>query len=168
MQTILQGKAWKFGDNIDTDQIALTIYSRLPMEEMKLHVLERIRPEFGRGAKPGDIIVAGNNFGCGSSRETAPVAIKALGIGAVIAESFARIFFRNSIAIGLPAITCAGITSLCEDGDELKVNIQTAEVININNGKKLQAQALPAEMLEVLSRGGIAALLKEMKANGKQ
>jgi 3-isopropylmalate/(R)-2-methylmalate dehydratase small subunit len=163
MQTILRGKIWKFGDNIDTDQIALTAYSRLPLEEMKLHVLERIRPEFGRGAGPGDMLVAGINFGCGSSRETAPIAIKALGIAAVVAESFARIFFRNAIAIGLPAITCAGINSICSEGDLLKLDVQTAEVINTTNGKRLQAQPLPAEMLEVLFKGGIAALLKEMK-----
>lgn len=167
MQTILQGKVWKFGDNIDTDQIALTIYSRLPMEEMKLHVLERIRPEFGKGAKPGDVIIAGSNFGCGSSRETAPLAIKALGIGAVVAESFARIFFRNSIAIGLPAIACAGINGICEDGDKIQLDIERAEVINISNGKRLMAQAIPSEMLEVLTKGGIAELLKEMKQEGK-
>jgi 3-isopropylmalate/(R)-2-methylmalate dehydratase small subunit len=163
MQTILEGRIWKFGDNIDTDQIALTLYSRLPMPEMKLHVLERLRPEFGREARPGDMIVAGSNFGCGSSRETAPLAIKALGISAVLAESFARIFFRNAIAIGLPAVSCPGISAICQDGDSLKLDIRTAEVININNGRRLQAQSLPAEMLEVLLKGGIAALLKDMK-----
>lgn len=164
MEKIIQGKVWKFGDNIDTDQIALTIYSRLPMEEMKYHVLERIRPEFGKGAKPGDIILAGANFGCGSSRETAPVAIKALGISAVVAESFARIFFRNAIAIGLPAIACSGVSAAFEDRDQMKVDINKAEVTNIRSGKVLQAELLPPEMLEVLSKGGILALLKEMKS----
>lgn len=164
MEKIIQGRVWKFGDNIDTDQIALTVYGRLPMNEMKLHVLKRIRPEFGKGAKPGDIIVAGANFGCGSSRETAPVAIKALGIGAVVAESFARIFFRNAIAIGLPAITCPGISTAFEDSDQLKLDIDKAQVTNLRNGKVLKAEALPAEMLEVLEKGGILALLKAMKA----
>jgi 3-isopropylmalate/(R)-2-methylmalate dehydratase small subunit len=163
MEKIIRGRVWKFGDNIDTDQIALTVYSRLPMDEMKLHVLERIRPEFGKGAKAGDIIVAGANFGCGSSRETAPVAIKALGIGAVVAESFARIFFRNAIAIGLPAVTCPGIGGSFEDGDQLKLDIDKATVINVRSGVVLRAEALPAEMLEVLEKGGILALLKEMK-----
>jgi len=164
MEKIIQGRVWKFGDNIDTDQIALTVYGRLPMDEMKLHVLERIRPEFGKGAKHGDIIVAGANFGCGSSRETATVAIKALGIGAVIAESFARIFFRNAIAIGLPAITCPGIITSFEDGDQLKLDIDKAEITNLKNERVLRAEALPAEMLEVLEKGGILALLKTMKA----
>jgi 3-isopropylmalate/(R)-2-methylmalate dehydratase small subunit len=163
MLTELQGKVWVFGDNIDTDQIALTAYSRLPLTEMKFHVLERIRPEFGKAARPGDIIVAGENFGCGSSRETAPVAIKELGIAAVVAESFARIFFRNAVAIGLPAITCPGIRALCSDGDMLKVNIESGAVLDLTNGRKLQAQVLPLEMLEVLTKGGIRALLQEMK-----
>ncbi len=163
MQTTLRGKVWVFGDNIDTDQIALTAYSRLPLAEMKFHVLERIRPEFGKAAKPGDIIVAGENFGCGSSRETAPVAIKELGIAAVVAESFARIFFRNAVAIGLPPITCRGIQGLCKDGDTLEVNIETGEVTNLSLAKKLQAQVLPPEMLEVLAKGGIRELLREMK-----
>ena len=126
---ILHGRVWKFGDNIDTDQIALTIYSRLPMEEMKYHVLERIRPEFGKGAKPGDIILAGTNFGCGSSRETAPVAIKALGISAEVAESFARIFFRNAINIGLPILECPAAAADIAEGDEIEVEHALLETL---------------------------------------
>jgi 3-isopropylmalate/(R)-2-methylmalate dehydratase small subunit len=163
MLKIVKGKVWKFGDNVDTDQIAITTYSGYPMDEMKKHTLERIRPEFAREVKVGDLIVAGNNFGCGSSRETAPAAIKALGVSAVIAESFARIFFRNSIALGLPVIACPQVSTSFNDGDEMKLDITTAEVTNVTRGKKLQAQPLPPEMLEVLSMGGIVTLLKSMR-----
>jgi 3-isopropylmalate/(R)-2-methylmalate dehydratase small subunit len=156
----VKGKVWKFGDNIDTDVIIPTVYSKLPMDEMKKHVLDRIRPEFPGKVKPGDVIVAGINFGCGSSRESAPAALKALGVSAVVAESFARIFFRNAIAIGLPVITCPQVSSSFVDGDELKLDVTTAEVTNVTKGKKLQAQPLPMEMLEVLSKGGIVPLLK--------
>ncbi|HXZ94383.1 MAG TPA: 3-isopropylmalate dehydratase small subunit [Dehalococcoidia bacterium] len=156
----VKGKVWKFGDNIDTDIIIPTVYSKLPMDEMKKHVLDRMRPEFPGKVKPGDVIVAGINFGCGSSRESAPAALKALGVSAVVAESFARIFFRNAIAIGLPVITCPQISNSFVDGDELKLDVTTAEVTNVTEGKKLQAQPLPTEMLEVLSKGGIVPLLK--------
>jgi 3-isopropylmalate/(R)-2-methylmalate dehydratase small subunit len=156
----VKGKVWKFGDNIDTDVIIPTVYSKLPMDEMKKHVLDRIRPEFPGKVKPGDVIVAGINFGCGSSRESAPAALKALGVSAVVAESFARIFFRNAIAIGLPVIPCPQVSSSFVDGDELKLDVTTAEVTNVTKGKKLQAQPLPMEMLEVLSKGGILPLLK--------
>jgi 3-isopropylmalate/(R)-2-methylmalate dehydratase small subunit len=166
MQSVIRGRAWKFGDNIDTDQIALTAYSRLPMEEMKFHVLERIRPEFARGARAGDIIVAGRNFGCGSSRETAPVAIKALGIAAVAAESFARIFYRNAVAIGLAPVTCEGIAGKVTEGDELEINLTTAEVLNLTRGTRCRGEVLPREMLEVLAKGGIQQLLKEMNSEG--
>lgn len=156
----VKGKVWKFGDNIDTDVIIPTVYSKLPMDEMKKHVLDRIRPEFPGKVKPGDVIVAGINFGCGSSRESAPAALKALGVSAVVAESFARIFFRNAIAIGLPVIPCLHVSSSFVDGDEIKLDVTTAEVTNVTKGKKLQAQPLPMEMLEVLSKGGILPLLK--------
>lgn len=166
MQEIVKGKVWKFGDNIDTDVITPTIYCKLPMDELAKHVLERIRPEFPRDMKSGDVIVAGVNFGCGSSREHAPAALKALGVGAVIAESFARIFFRNAIAIGLPVITCPQVSSNFVDGDELKLDVSKAEITNVARGKTLQAQPLPKEMLDVLWKGGIVPLLKAMKQKG--
>ena len=97
---VIKGKVWKFGDNIDTDVISPSKYMEAPMDEQVKHVMEAINPKFSQEVKPGDIIVAGRNFGCGSSRETAPDLIKRLGIAAVVAESFARIFFRNSVAIG--------------------------------------------------------------------
>jgi 3-isopropylmalate dehydratase small subunit len=159
----LRGRVWKFGDHIDTDVMTSGKYLNLSMEEMKTHVFEAIRPEFSKEITHGDIIVAGRNFGCGSSRETAPVALKALGIGTVVAESFARIFYRNAIAIGLPAIACPGVSGLFDDGDEAEVSFTDKRVINTATGKALDFQPFPEEMLKVLECGGIEALLKQMK-----
>src|SRR3972149_7022645 len=161
MQDIVQGKVWKFGDNVDTDVIVPSIYMNVPVDEMKKHVLERLRPEFTRDACPGDVIVAGANFGCGSSREQAPVAIKALGIAAVVAESFSRIFFRNAIAIGLPAITCPQVSAAFQEGDIMNLDVGAATVTNMSTHQTLIAQPLPKEMLDVLMKGGIIPMLKE-------
>lgn len=158
----VRGRVWKFGDNIDTDVMTSGKYLNLPMEQMKWHAFEEVRPEFAREIKPGDIILAGRNFGCGSSRETAPAALKALGLGAVVAESFARIFYRNSIAIGLPAIICPGAGALGDNGDEAEVSFVHRKVINHGSGKVLDFQPFPVEMLTVLECGGIEPLLKQM------
>ncbi len=166
MQKIIQGRIWKFGDNIDSDQIALTAYSHHPLEEVKSHALERLRPEFAKQVKPGDILVTGQNFGCGSSRELASIVVKSLGVGAVVADSFARAFFRNSIAIGLPIITCPNVTKNFNDGEILKLDLEKFEVTNLNSNKILPAEPLPAEMLEVLANGGIIPLLKALMAKG--
>jgi 3-isopropylmalate/(R)-2-methylmalate dehydratase small subunit len=160
------GRVWKFGDHIDTDVITSGKYLNLPMEELKAHVFEAICPGFSEGIKPGDIIVAGRNFGCGSSRETAPAALKALGVGAVVAESFARIFYRNAIAIGLLAIACPGVGRLYSDGDEAEVRFADRKVINRVSGESLDFSPFPGEMLKVFECGGIEALLKQM--NEKQ
>lgn len=159
----IKGRVWKFGDNVDTDAMTSGKYMTLPMDELKRHAFEEVRPEFARQVTPGDMIMAGRNFGCGSSRETAPAALKALGIGAIVAESFARIFYRNSIAIGLPAIICPGVASLGNDGDNGEVNLADRKVMNHTTGKVLDFQAFPDEMLKVLKCGGIEALLKQMK-----
>ncbi|HOE19194.1 MAG TPA: 3-isopropylmalate dehydratase small subunit [Syntrophorhabdaceae bacterium] len=159
----IKGRVWKFGDNVDTDVMTSGKYLNLPMDEMKGHTFEAMRPEFAQQAKPGDVIVAGRNFGCGSSRETAPAALKALGIGAVVAESFARIFYRNAIAIGLPAVICPGAASLGSDGDEAEVDLASRKVTDHTSGKVLEFPAFPDEMLKVLEAGGIEPLLKQMK-----
>ena len=158
----MKGRVWKFGDNIDTDAITPGKYMSAPEPELRKHVLEVINPEFAREVKPGDFIVAGNNFGCGSSRESAPAALKTLGIAAIVAESFARIFFRNAIAIGLPALTCPGVSSLFADGDELELEMAAAKITNVTRRETVYAQPLPEQMIEVLSKGGIAAVLKEI------
>jgi 3-isopropylmalate/(R)-2-methylmalate dehydratase small subunit len=157
----LRGRVWKFGDHIDTDVMTSGKYLNLPMEEIKRHVFEAIRPKFFEEVKPGDIIVAGRNFGSGSSRETAPAALKALGIGAVVAESFARIFYRNAIAIGLPAIVCPNVGELFNDGDEAEVSFTNGKIINRASKNSFDFAPFPDEMLRILECGGIEGLLKQ-------
>jgi 3-isopropylmalate/(R)-2-methylmalate dehydratase small subunit len=164
----VRGKVWKFGNNVDTDAISPTKYLSAPEAELMKHVLEVINPRFAQEVKPGDIIVAGSNFGCGSSRESAPAALKTIGIGAILAESFARIFFRNAIAIGLPAFTCPEVSALFADGDELELDLTSAKITNLTRGKTIYAQPLPEQMLEVLSKGGIVPLLKDIASKGTE
>ncbi|MBS7247326.1 MAG: 3-isopropylmalate dehydratase [Candidatus Jordarchaeales archaeon] len=158
----IKGTVWKFGDNIDTDLITPGKYMDLPLEELKKHVLEVVNPEFAAKVKAGDVIIAGANFGCGSSRETAPQAIKALGVGAVVAESFARIFFRNAVAIGLPVISCSKVAEAFDNGDEAEVDIEKAEIRNITKGITLKATPLSEDIKNVILKGGIIPLLKEL------
>lgn len=158
----IRGMVWKFGDNIDTDLITPGKYMDLPFEEMRKHVLEAVNPEFAAKVKAGDVIIAGTNFGCGSSRETAPQAIKALGVGAVVAESFARIFFRNAIAIGLPVISCPNVSKAFDNGDEAEVDIENAEVRNITKGITLKAIPLSEDIKKVILKGGVVPLLREL------
>jgi len=169
----LKGRVWKFGDNIDTDVIISGKYLNLTMDEIKNHVLEAISKGFSKNVKPGEIIVAGRNYGWGSSRETAPAALKALGIGAIVAESFARIFYRNSIAIGLPAILCPGITKIFKNGDEAEIDMKKSLIINLTSKESLKFQPFPMEMVKVLEGGGIEHLLRQMvvkdrKRSGKK
>jgi 3-isopropylmalate/(R)-2-methylmalate dehydratase small subunit len=160
-QLKLKGAVWTFGNNIDTDQINPGKYMDLPVEEASTHVFEGIAPEFVKQLTPGEIIIGGSNFGCGSSRETAPDALKFLGVGAVIAESFGRIFFRNSIAIGLPVLVCPDITAETSKGDEVEVDIEEARVTNVTTGKTYQGEPLHQMMIDSLKKGGIMKLLSE-------
>ena len=160
-----KGRVWKFGNNVDTDVICAGRFINSPLDEMKKHVFESIRPEFAAEAKPGDVIVAGAWFGSGSSRETAPAAIKALGIAAVVAESFSRNFYRNAIAIGLPAIACPKAGGLFNEGDEVGISFKTGTIANVTSGKSMNFDAFPDEMLQVLEAGGIENLLKQMVLN---
>ena len=121
MKTI-QGKIWKFGDNIDTDIIIPARYLTLPLEEMKLKAMSPLRPDFAAGFSPGGVIVAGRNFGCGSSREQAPAVLKALGVSAIVAESFARIFFRNAVNLGLPLVECRETAGQFTEGDVIEID----------------------------------------------
>lgn len=158
----IRGRVWKFGDQIDTDIMTSGKYMNLPLEEMKKYVFHEIRQEFAQEVKRGDIVVAGRNFGCGSSRETAPAALKALGIAAVIAESFARIFYRNCIAIGLPAIVCPQISTFFQDGDIAEVVFAEGTIVKGASNEFIGFQPFPAEMLKVLECGGIESLLKQI------
>jgi len=155
------GRAWVFGDNVDTDQISPGKVLTLPLEEQVKCVFETLRPEFSQKVKPGDMIVAGSNFGCGSSREHSPEVLKAFWIGAVLAESFGRIFFRNAVAIGLPVLIAPGISSQISDGDQVEADVERALIINRTTGAKLQARTLDPSLLEILKAGGIIRKLKE-------
>lgn len=157
----LKGTAWTFGDNVDTDQITPSQYMHLSIEEMSLHAFDPIAPGFAKEFKPGGIIVAGSNFGCGSSRETAPEVLKHLQVAVVVAESFARIFFRNAIAIGLPVLVCPHIAAETSKGDEIEVDFDAARATNLTTGKTFEGVQLNEMMLASLKRGGIMKLLVE-------
>jgi 3-isopropylmalate/(R)-2-methylmalate dehydratase small subunit len=159
-----KGRVWKFGNDVDTDVICAGRFINSPLDEMKNHVFESIRPEFAASVKAGDIIVAGTWFGSGSSRETAPAAIKALGIAAVVAESYSRNFYRNAIAIGLPAIACAQASTLFNEGDEAITSFKSGTITNLTSGKSAAFESFPEEMFQVLEAGGIENLLKKIVA----
>jgi methanogen homoaconitase small subunit len=150
---VLEGQVWTFRDHIDTDVIIPGRYLRiLDLDEMSSHVLEGEDPTFASHVKKGDIIVAGLNFGCGSSREQAPVALKHLGIAAVVAPSFARIFYRNAINVGLPVIM-ANVDA--KKGDTLSVDLESGIIVNKNTGKIFKIQPFQNFMLEILENGGL-------------
>jgi len=157
----IYGKAIKFGDNVDTDVILPGQYLVLtdPMELAK-HAMEGLDPTFTRKIQDGTIIIAGKNFGCGSSREQAPLALKHAGVKCVLAESFARIFYRNAITIGLPVLECPGISSKVEEGDELVVGLRAGEVENKSKNLVLQATQLPEFIMEILDDGGLIEHLR--------
>ncbi len=157
-----KGKAWIFGNDINTDLIIPGKYLELvDPEEMAEHAMEGIDPDFPNKIQEGDIVVGGTNFGCGSSREHAPLALKYAGISAVIAESFARIYYRNSINIGLPALECPGITEAVEEGDTVEVDVAGGTIKVARTGAELNFTPLPDFMIEVLNEGGLVGYLKK-------
>ncbi len=162
---IYKGKAWKFGDDIDTDAIIPARYlNTSDPEELAKHCMEDADPEFVKKMSKGDIIVAGENFGSGSSREHAPISIKACGISCVIAKSFARIFFRNCYNIGLPILEAPEAVDEIEEGDELEINFQTGEIKNLTKNKTFKAQPIPDFMQELVKKGGLLNYVVEKVA----
>ncbi len=152
----LSGKVWKYGDNVDTDVIIPARYLNVSEpQELARHCLEDLDKGFTGGVRPGDIIVAGANFGCGSSREHAPLAIKAAGVGCVVAESFARIFYRNAINIGLPILECPPAVAATSAGQVLEVDLASGSIVNRDTGQAFQAVAYPPFMLELIAAGGL-------------
>ena len=152
----LRGKAHKYGANVDTDAIIPARYLNVSdPKELAGHCMEDIDVDFVSRVQPDDIIVATTNFGSGSSREHAPLAIKASGVSCVIAQSFARIFYRNAINIGLPILECASATQKCESGDILEVELATGQILNVTKGQSFKAEPYPAFMLELISTGGL-------------
>lgn len=161
MKLMVNGKVIKFGDNVDTDVILPGPYLvHIDPNELAKHAMEGLDPKFPEKAADGVIVVGGKNFGCGSSREQAPIALKYAGVKCVLAESFARIFYRNAITIGLPVLVCPGVSGRVKEGDELSVNLQTGKVEDKRNGSVLQATKLPEFIMEILDDGGLIEHLK--------
>jgi 3-isopropylmalate/(R)-2-methylmalate dehydratase small subunit len=158
---MLRGKALKFGDDISTDLIQPGRYNylRSNLPELAKHVLEDADPTFASRVKKGDFIVAGKNFGLGSSREHAPAILKLAGVSAILAKSVARIFFRNAINVGLPVLICD--TDMINDGDDLEIDLATGTITDLTNGVKLTSGKIPDVMLKILSEGGLVPYIKK-------
>ena len=151
-----EGRVFKFGSNVDTDVIIPARYLNVPdPAELAKHCMEDIDKEFVNKVSEGDIIVADKNFGCGSSREHAPIAIKAAGVSCVIAETFARIFYRNAINIGLPIIECSEAAKNIEEGNEIEVDFDSGKIYNKTKNEEYQGQAFPEFMQKIISNGGL-------------
>ncbi|MBK5502657.1 LeuD/DmdB family oxidoreductase small subunit [Peribacillus sp. TH14] len=158
MSFIIRGRVWKYGDNINTDIISPGQFMSLPVEKQALHAMEAIDPDFAGKVQPGDILVAGKNFGSGSSRETAQMVLKHLEIGAIIADSFARIFYRNSINVGLPVVEMMD-TSVIQEGDEIEVDFLAGKIINQTKGTEYKGTKLPEHLIEMVKLGGLEPYL---------
>lgn len=155
------GKAWKFGHDIDTDVIIPARYlNKSTPEHLAAHCMEDGDIQFAREVKAGDILVAGKNFGCGSSREHAPLSIKACGVQVVVAESFARIFYRNALNIGLPILECPEVVVGINAGDEVTVDVASGQIKNLTQNKIFQARPFPPFMQELIKAGGLVEYVK--------
>ncbi len=162
---MLKGKVHKYGANVDTDVIIPARYMSLSdPDDLARHCMEDIDPEFVNRVQPGDIVVVTTNFGCGSSREHAPLAIKAAGISCIIAKSFARIFFRNAINIGLPLLECDEAVAQTGSGDILEIEISSGKIKNLTNGKQFTARSYPDFMAELIAAGGLIEHTKNILA----
>lgn len=160
-----KGTIFKFHNDLDTDQIIASQYLLLPnLDEMKGHTFESLDPDFAKKVKPGDFVVGGENFGCGSSREQAPGVLKALGVQAVIAKSFARIFYRNAINIGLPIIECPEAAKGIEAGDEVEVDFDNGMIYNRTKGTEFKGQPFPEFMQKLIAAGGLVKYTNSKKA----
>ncbi len=154
--SLLRGRAHRYGDNVNTDVIIPARYlTTSDVAELAKHCMEDLDPEFVRRVRPGDVIVGGENFGCGSSREHAPLAIKGAGVSCVIAASFARIFFRNCINVGLPALVCPEAVSQIADGDELAVDLEGGWIEDVPKGGRYRAEPFPDFLRRIIAAGGL-------------
>ena len=160
----IQGKAFKYGDNVDTDVIIPARYLNTPdAKELATHCMEDIDPQFASKVQRGDIIVAGRNFGCGSSREHAPLAIKASGVACVVAASFARIFYRNALNIGLPILECPAAADAIETGHRVAADLAAGTITDETTGAAFAAEPFPPFMQELIAVGGLAAYLRSAR-----
>lgn len=160
MTGTIEGRAWKFGDNIDTDLLAPVEALRMKPEEGKLQCLESVDPDFAKNVATGDVFVAGDSLGIGSSREQAPNFLKLLGIRAIVAKSFARIFYRNALNLGLPPLVCADADRITA-GDELKVDPVAGRIENVTTGASYACEPIPAHLMEMVADGGLLPHLKK-------
>jgi len=166
-QWTLSGRAWIFGDDIDTDVLAPGAYLKLPAEEAARHCLEAVAPQFAQQVQRGDIVVAGANFGMGSSREQAAQALKILGVGAILARGFARIFYRNAINLGLPALFFPAAAEIAAR-DRLEVELLQGEVRNVTTRKTYRIEPVPPHLLELLKDGGLMPHLLKKRAGERR
>jgi 3-isopropylmalate/(R)-2-methylmalate dehydratase small subunit len=162
----IKGRVRKFGDNVDTDTIAPGSTLQFPVDEMKKHAFSPIYPEFYKTVKEGDVIVAGGNFGCGSSREQATMVVKELGFRFVVCESMARIYLRNCVGLGIYPILSKGVSQLFAEGDEIEIDLQHGEVKNVRTGKTASFEPLSETPLRILNAGGIIPVLKKITEEG--
>ena len=164
----LAGKVWKYGDNIDTDAIIPARYLNMSLpEELAQHCMEDVDTSFASGVQAGDIIVGGENFGCGSSREHAPLAIKGSGASCVVAKSFARIFYRNAINIGLPILECPDAVQDIENGDQVSVDLVAGLITNTRSGNVYQTSPFPSFIMAIIQAGGLIPFTRDrLKSNG--
>lgn len=161
---LANGRVFKYGDNIDTDVIIPARYlNTLDMKELASHCMEDIDKDFAKKVNEGDIIVANKNFGCGSSREHAPIAIKESGVSCVIASTFARIFYRNAINIGLPILECEEAANKIEEGDKLEIDFNSGVIKNISKNEEYKAEPFPEFMQNIISNGGLIKSIEKNK-----
>ena len=165
----IQGRVWKYGDNVDTDAIIPARYLNVSTaEELAAHCMEDIDAGFAEAVRPGDVIVAGENFGCGSSREHAPLAIKGAGVAAVVARSFARIFFRNAIGVGLPILESPDAVADAEAGHRMEVDLERGQIRNLTTGVVHRAEPYPPFMMEIIQAGGLVPYTKRHLDTNRQ
>jgi 3-isopropylmalate/(R)-2-methylmalate dehydratase small subunit len=153
-------RAWVFGDDIDTDVLAPGKYMKLDIDEIAKHCLETVNAEFASSVKPGDVVAAGRNFGAGSSREQAPAALKHLGVAALIAESFAGLFYRNALNLGLPAVACRDAKRI-RQGDAIEVDAEQGVIRNLTTGETLRCETIPGHLMQMVRDGGLLAHLEK-------
>jgi 3-isopropylmalate/(R)-2-methylmalate dehydratase small subunit len=164
----LRGRVWKYGDHVDTDAIIPARYLNVSTAEaLAPHCMEDIDPGFATQVRAGDVIVAGENFGCGSSREHAPLAIKGSGVSSVVARSFARIFYRNAINVGLPILESPGAADAAETGHELEIDLESGTIRNLTTGQEYQAEPYPPFMMGIIGAGGLVPYTRQQLAAGE-
>jgi len=166
---MIRGTVHRFGDNVDTDAIIPARYLNVSDgQALAAHVFEDVEADFVQRMRPGDIIVAGSNFGCGSSREHAPLALKVAGISCIIAATFARIFYRNAINIGLPILECPAASRSLQSGDTVEVHLESGRIVNTQSGEEYQATPFPPFMMEIVGAGGLIAKVRaDMQARAR-